>query len=152
MACKRQAQAGTDPMRSRPLRLPFAQSPAAWPSSRHSASDGPVVRRLFVCGVSRPLRSPRDLHAQALAGLRRRGCGAAARHAGCALRAGLAGPVHHDGRMYLPGVGRGQHLSGRHEVTYSGRLYEAMVTHTAYPGAGWNPAATPVAVAGPRRL
>jgi len=28
-------------------------------------------------------------------------------------------------------------------VTYNGRLYEAMVAHTAYPGAGWNPAATP---------
>src|SRR5215211_1562302 len=28
-------------------------------------------------------------------------------------------------------------------VTYNGRLYEAMVAHTAWPGAGWNPAATP---------
>jgi chitinase len=28
-------------------------------------------------------------------------------------------------------------------VTYNGRLYEALVAHTAYPGAGWNPAATP---------
>jgi chitinase len=29
------------------------------------------------------------------------------------------------------------------QVTYSGHLYQALVTHTAYPGAGWNPAATP---------
>ncbi|GAB3939058.1 hypothetical protein GCM10027614_20460 [Micromonospora vulcania] len=29
------------------------------------------------------------------------------------------------------------------QVTYGGRLYQALVTHTAYPGAGWNPAATP---------
>ncbi|NUT32723.1 MAG: glycoside hydrolase family 18 [Hamadaea sp.] len=29
------------------------------------------------------------------------------------------------------------------KVTYSGHLYEALVTHTAYVGAGWNPAATP---------
>jgi chitinase len=28
-------------------------------------------------------------------------------------------------------------------VTYQGRLYEALQTHTAHPGAGWNPAATP---------
>ncbi|MEV0131504.1 glycosyl hydrolase family 18 protein [Dactylosporangium sp. NPDC050688] len=29
------------------------------------------------------------------------------------------------------------------QVTYGGRLYQALVTHTAYVGAGWNPAATP---------
>src|SRR4051812_502576 len=29
------------------------------------------------------------------------------------------------------------------QVTYDGRLYSALVTHTAYVGAGWNPAATP---------
>ncbi|MFC7272571.1 carbohydrate-binding protein [Paractinoplanes rhizophilus] len=29
------------------------------------------------------------------------------------------------------------------QVTYGGHLYQALVTHTAYPGAGWNPAATP---------
>src|SRR3954447_15436081 len=29
------------------------------------------------------------------------------------------------------------------QVTYSGHLYQALVTHTAYVGAGWNPAATP---------
>ncbi len=29
------------------------------------------------------------------------------------------------------------------QVTYQGHLYKALVTHTAYPGAGWNPAATP---------
>ncbi|MFB9235997.1 carbohydrate-binding protein [Plantactinospora siamensis] len=28
-------------------------------------------------------------------------------------------------------------------VSYAGRLYEALVTHTPPPGAGWNPAATP---------
>ena len=38
-------------------------------------------------------------------------------------------------------------------MTYGGRLYTALVTHTAHPGAGWNPASTPslgaVAVLGP---
>jgi len=29
------------------------------------------------------------------------------------------------------------------QVTYQAHLYQALVTHTAYPGAGWNPAATP---------
>src|SRR3954471_10779800 len=29
------------------------------------------------------------------------------------------------------------------QVTYSAHLYQALVTHTAYVGAGWNPAATP---------
>ncbi|KAB1922667.1 glycoside hydrolase family 18, partial [Micromonospora noduli] len=29
------------------------------------------------------------------------------------------------------------------QVTYGGRLYQALVTHTAHPGAGWNPASTP---------
>jgi chitinase len=29
------------------------------------------------------------------------------------------------------------------QVTYNGRLYQAIVAHTAHPGAGWNPAATP---------
>jgi chitinase len=29
------------------------------------------------------------------------------------------------------------------QVTYNGHLYQALQTHTAYVGAGWNPAATP---------
>ncbi|MFD0683544.1 carbohydrate-binding protein [Actinomadura fibrosa] len=29
------------------------------------------------------------------------------------------------------------------KVTYNGKGYEAIVAHTAYPGAGWNPASTP---------
>ncbi|WP_045744748.1 carbohydrate-binding protein [Actinoplanes rectilineatus] len=29
------------------------------------------------------------------------------------------------------------------QVTYQGHLYQALVTHTAYAGTGWNPAATP---------
>ncbi|GIF07976.1 carbohydrate-binding protein [Actinoplanes siamensis] len=29
------------------------------------------------------------------------------------------------------------------QVTYQSKLYQALVTHTAYAGAGWNPAATP---------
>ncbi len=29
------------------------------------------------------------------------------------------------------------------QVTYGGKLYQALVPHTAYVGAGWNPAATP---------
>ncbi|HKX31326.1 MAG TPA: carbohydrate-binding protein, partial [Blastocatellia bacterium] len=28
-------------------------------------------------------------------------------------------------------------------VTYNGQVYTALVTHTAYVGAGWNPVATP---------
>ncbi|HWG98480.1 MAG TPA: carbohydrate-binding protein, partial [Pilimelia sp.] len=29
------------------------------------------------------------------------------------------------------------------KVTYQSRTYEALVTHTAHRGAGWNPASTP---------
>jgi chitinase len=42
-------------------------------------------------------------------------------------------PAWAEGNTYTQGT----------RVTYSGRLYEALVTHTAWPGANWNPAATP---------
>jgi chitinase len=42
-------------------------------------------------------------------------------------------PAWAEGNTYTAGT----------QVTYQSRLYQALVTHTAYPGAGWNPAATP---------
>ncbi|WP_371821420.1 carbohydrate-binding protein [Catellatospora sp. IY07-71] len=42
-------------------------------------------------------------------------------------------PAWAEGNTYTAGT----------QVTYNGRLYQALVTHTAYVGAGWNPAATP---------
>jgi hypothetical protein len=42
-------------------------------------------------------------------------------------------PAWAEGNTYTAGT----------QVTYGGRLYSALVTHTAYAGAGWNPAATP---------
>jgi chitinase len=42
-------------------------------------------------------------------------------------------PAWAEGRTYPAGT----------QVTHNGRLYTAQVTHTAHPGAGWNPAATP---------
>jgi chitinase len=42
-------------------------------------------------------------------------------------------PAWAEGNTYTAGT----------QVTYGGRLYQALVTHTAHPGAGWNPAATP---------
>jgi chitinase len=42
-------------------------------------------------------------------------------------------PAWAEGTTYLAGA----------QATYGGRLYQALVTHTAHPGAGWNPAATP---------
>lgn len=42
-------------------------------------------------------------------------------------------PAWAEGNTYTAGT----------QVTYGGRLYQALVTHTAYVGAGWNPAATP---------
>ncbi|RQX14068.1 carbohydrate-binding protein, partial [Micromonospora arida] len=44
-----------------------------------------------------------------------------------------AAPTWTEGPTYQAGA----------QVTYSGRLYQALVTHTAHPGAGWNPASTP---------
>jgi chitinase len=44
-----------------------------------------------------------------------------------------SGTVWAEGNTYTAGQ----------QVTYAGRLYQALVTHTAYVGAGWNPAATP---------
>jgi chitinase len=42
-------------------------------------------------------------------------------------------PAWAEGNTYTAGT----------QVTYSGRLYQALVTHTAWAGAGWNPASTP---------
>jgi chitinase len=42
-------------------------------------------------------------------------------------------PAWAEGNTYTAGT----------QVTYAGKLYSALVTHTAYAGAGWNPAATP---------
>ncbi|MGN9909043.1 carbohydrate-binding protein [Phytohabitans sp. LJ34] len=42
-----------------------------------------------------------------------------------------------------PAWAEGNTYTAGGQVTYGGRLYQALVTHTAHPGAGWNPAATP---------
>ncbi|MEV0561943.1 glycosyl hydrolase family 18 protein [Dactylosporangium sp. NPDC049742] len=42
-------------------------------------------------------------------------------------------PAWAEGNTYTAGT----------QVTYGGKLYQALVTHTAYVGAGWNPASTP---------
>ncbi|NJP35080.1 carbohydrate-binding protein [Micromonospora thermarum] len=42
-----------------------------------------------------------------------------------------------------PAWAEGVSYSAGSRVTYAGRLYQALVTHTPPPGAGWNPAATP---------
>ncbi|HEX6684916.1 MAG TPA: glycosyl hydrolase family 18 protein [Candidatus Limnocylindrales bacterium] len=42
-----------------------------------------------------------------------------------------------------PAWAEGVSYSVGQRVTYNGRLYEAIQAHTAWPGAGWNPAATP---------
>jgi chitinase len=44
-----------------------------------------------------------------------------------------SGTVWAEGNTYTAGQ----------QVTYQSHLYQALVTHTAWPGAGWNPAATP---------
>ncbi|HET6529155.1 MAG TPA: glycosyl hydrolase family 18 protein, partial [Actinoplanes sp.] len=44
-----------------------------------------------------------------------------------------AAPAWAEGNTYPAGT----------QVTYASRLYQALVTHTAHVGAGWNPAATP---------
>ncbi|TMQ99164.1 hypothetical protein ETD83_18380, partial [Actinomadura soli] len=43
----------------------------------------------------------------------------------------------------FPAWGEGGSYTAGTKVTYSGHGYEARVAHTAYTGAGWNPAATP---------
>ena len=42
-----------------------------------------------------------------------------------------------------PNWAEGNTYTAGQQVTYSGHTYQALVTHTAYVGAGWNPAATP---------
>jgi chitinase len=42
-----------------------------------------------------------------------------------------------------PAWAEGNTYTAGQQVTYQGHLYRALVTHTAWPGTGWNPAATP---------
>ena len=42
-----------------------------------------------------------------------------------------------------PGWAEGRTYTAGTQATYQNRLYQALVTHTAYVGAGWTPAATP---------
>jgi chitinase len=42
-----------------------------------------------------------------------------------------------------PAWAEGNTYTAGSQVTYNRRLYQALVTHTAHVGAGWNPAATP---------
>src|SRR3954447_16403216 len=42
-----------------------------------------------------------------------------------------------------PAWAEGNSYTAGQQVTYQGHLYTALVTHTAWPGAGWNPASTP---------
>jgi chitinase len=42
-----------------------------------------------------------------------------------------------------PAWAEGNSFTVGQQVTYNGRLYQALQAHTAWPGAGWNPAATP---------
>jgi len=50
-----------------------------------------------------------------------------------AAYAACTDPAWAEGRTYTAGT----------KVSYNGRTYQALVTHTAHPGTGWNPAATP---------
>ncbi|RQX03698.1 carbohydrate-binding protein, partial [Micromonospora inaquosa] len=58
---------------------------------------------------------------------------AAVSSVGAAPMVACTAPAWAEGPTYQAGA----------QVTYGGRLYQALVTHTAHPGAGWNPAATP---------
>src|SRR3954468_16933861 len=42
-----------------------------------------------------------------------------------------------------PAWAEGDTYAAGQQVTYQGHLYQALVAHTAWPGTGWNPAATP---------
>ena len=42
-----------------------------------------------------------------------------------------------------PAWAEGNSYTAGQQVTYQGHLYTALVTHTAWPGTGWNPASTP---------
>ncbi len=50
-----------------------------------------------------------------------------------AIQAACTAPAWAEGNTYTVGT----------QVTYQGHTYQALQTHTAYPGAGWTPAATP---------
>ncbi|XZG68828.1 glycosyl hydrolase family 18 protein [Chitinibacteraceae bacterium HSL-7] len=52
---------------------------------------------------------------------------------GLLLSASVFGAEWQEGSTYASGT----------QVSYNGKTYQALVTHTAYVGAGWNPAATP---------
>ncbi|WP_373316993.1 carbohydrate-binding protein, partial [Chitinolyticbacter albus] len=51
----------------------------------------------------------------------------------CGVMAAHAAPAWQEGNTYSAGT----------VVTYNGKDYQALVTHTAYVGTNWNPAATP---------
>jgi chitinase len=59
--------------------------------------------------------------------------GQAAAPDGVSVQVACTAPAWAEGNTYTAGQ----------QVTYQGRLYQALVTHTAWPGAGWNPASTP---------
>src|SRR6185503_8527723 len=59
--------------------------------------------------------------------------GQAAAPDGVTVQVACTAPAWAEGNTYTAGQ----------QVTYQGRLYQALVTHTAWPGAGWNPASTP---------
>src|SRR4051794_23317425 len=57
----------------------------------------------------------------------------AATTGGASTLAACTAPAWAEGNSYNVGS----------QVTYNGHLYSALVAHTAWPGTGWNPAATP---------
>ncbi|WP_169307354.1 cellulase family glycosylhydrolase [Chitiniphilus eburneus] len=60
-----------------------------------------------------------------------------------ALLIGLGGLATSPSAWSAPAWQEGSTYSAGAVVSYSGRDYRALVTHTAYAGANWNPAATP---------
>ncbi|GLS04271.1 hypothetical protein GCM10007860_14180 [Chitiniphilus shinanonensis] len=62
----------------------------------------------------------------------------------CLLLAGLAGvPLAAQAAACVAGWAEGNTYAAGTVVSYNGHNYRALVTHTAYVGANWNPAATP---------
>jgi len=55
----------------------------------------------------------------------------------------LAGPAAAAVACTAPVWAEGNTYTAGSQVTYQSRQYQALVTHTAWPGTGWNPAATP---------
>ncbi|MEV6494677.1 carbohydrate-binding protein, partial [Actinoplanes sp. NPDC051633] len=55
----------------------------------------------------------------------------------------LAGPAEAAVACTAPAWAEGNTYQAGAQTTYQSHQYQALVTHTAWPGAGWNPAATP---------